>query len=280
VNKFKILVLSTLFATFTIFSALAQENAPTPEQIKKVLTQICGDTVTSECLNTFLENKNSKKRMALSGYELARDILGDDFITPYEVTKTLLQYHLFYSTRGKLFNSYPVEQLTAFQGTLPSKKILRWLKLNNYILVAGPPTKLSLFYIHRTLSKLFSLKSPWYTKVGERFSFTDTVGPVWLAIRKGMVPNSIGKRWSEQRVLLRSDERVPNVAEAVWGLLVYKEVRGVSLVKNSWIRVSSVHSLGDRVNIGNGMRIARWEDNTRGINLGLSSALKFQILNP
>lgn len=253
---------------FAIFPAVAQDNTPTPEQVEKVLTAICGDSITSVCLEAFLKEKGEVARAALSRYDLARDILGGDFITPNEVVQARDQ-------------SYSDAQLTAFQSTLPSKEILEWLKVNNYMLVPGPSKTLSLLDVRRLNDALFYSKDGkgWYSESGETFSRTDTVSPVWLALRKSPVPDSTSKTWGEQQTLLGNDEYFPNAAEVTWGLTTYKEVRGTYLMDNIWVRTSSALSDDRRVYVGGfssvGLGVLSWWDGRRSSVLGLSSARKF-----
>lgn len=61
-----------------------------------------------------------------SGYNLARNILGGDFIMPGEVTKARSL-------------SYTKEQHRHFMETFPSEEMLRWCKANGYGILPGPP---------------------------------------------------------------------------------------------------------------------------------------------
>lgn len=227
-NTFIPLVLSVFFVVFADLQVIAEDHTPTTKQ---------------------------ETRVELFGYELARNILGDDFITPYEVVEV----------RDL---SYSEAQLAAFENTLPSRKVLEWLGSNDYMLIAGPPT-LSLLGVRNINDTLFNSKNDeggWYATEGEEFSRTDTIGPVWLALRKSVVPNSANKTWDEQQALLGNDERVPNITEVAWGLTTYYEVRGVYLMSNTWVRTFSI-SKGYRINIGGfdqeGIHIGYWWGNGR-----------------
>ena len=232
-NAVKIFVFSAFLAIFAVFPAVAQDNMPTP-----------------------------------TGYALARDILGDDFITPDDVAKAR---NLFYSDA----------QLALFQETLPSRDILEWLKANDFMLVAGPPVALSLLDVRRLNDALFYSKNGkgWYAANDEQFSRNDTVGPVWLAFRKSPVPNSTRKTWDEQQALLGNDGRVPNAAEVAWGLTTYKEVRDTYLMDNIWVRTVSVDSGGRRVPVGYffsvGLDVDGYWVDGRHSRLGVSAARKF-----
>ncbi|MFA5359031.1 MAG: hypothetical protein WC310_04420 [Patescibacteria group bacterium] len=58
------------------------------------------------------------------GQNLARQILGDDFIAPEEVV------------RAKQI-TYTLKQLQRFAKTMPAAKVLQWLKQHNYMLLPG-----------------------------------------------------------------------------------------------------------------------------------------------
>jgi len=274
VNAFKTIVLSVFLAVFFTFIAITKEYAPTRVQVGQVLNNVtCDEQVTNECLDTFLKSKNNEKRATLSRYELAHDILGNDFITPYDIARAR---NVFYLSA----------QLVEFENTLPSREVLKWLKVNNYILIAGPPVSLSLLGVRRQNEALFTYWNGegWYAMSGEDFSRRDLVTPVWLALRKTPIPGSVDKTWSEQLELLSDSERVPNAAEVAWGLTTYREVRGVYLMGNVWVRVSSVSSSGNRVYVGVfnsiGLSVHDWLDSFHYPFLGLSSVRKSLVSNP
>jgi len=255
----QVLVFSALLAMLVTFPTVVQSRAPTPAQVEKVLTQICGNTITSECLEAFLKEKGEDARATLSDYELARNILGDDFIPPADVTRA----------RGLVYSR---TQLAAFRKTLPSRKVLAQLRADGYVLVAGPPAPFSLSDVHGLNNTLFFFKHiEWYGKYS-----TDTVGPVWLALRKSVVPNSKNKTWNKQQALLSSDERVPNATEVVWGLTTYRKVHGVYLINEPWVRTSSLDPSGRHIILGNfdsnGMFIHYLQGNHRSYRVGISSA--------
>jgi len=76
---------------------------------------------------------------------------------------------------------------------------------------------------------------------------------------------------------------VPNAAEELWCLTTYKAVRGIHLLPNCYVRVSSVGSDGDRVRVGHfdgaGIGVySGWDDDRRS-DLGVSAVRKFSTSN-
>ena len=213
---------------------------------------------------------DSEDNMDLEMFKSVRafKILGDDFISPQEVA----------SARGL---TYSDEQLEHLARTLPSQDILKQLRAEGYLLVAGPPSDMSLLDVRDLNPQLFYSKSGgWYAKRSEKFARRDKVGTAWLALRKGPVPDSTRKTWSEQLELVKYTEQIPNVAEAVWGFTTYAEVRGIRLVPNIYVRTSSVDSGGGRVYVGGfgstGLYVYYyWSGRRYGNNLGVASVRKF-----
>lgn len=199
-------------------------------------------------------------------YQRARDILGDDFISPQEVAETL----------GV---SYTEAQLAELARTLPEKEVLQWARDNGFAVVAGPPSEMNLLDIHELNTDLFYQKNdPWFADERQKFARSNTVGTTWLMIRKDPVPGSTRNTWSEQQAFLSGDERVPNVAEAAWFFTTYAKVRGIRLVPSVYARTSSVHSDGYRVDVGffdgQGLYVlGDWGD-FRGVGIGVASARK------
>lgn len=176
-----------------------------------------------------------------NGYGLAKDILGQDFISPEEI----------YETRGI---TYTDEQLTKFGETLPSKDLLEWCRYRNIMLVAGPPQAMSILDIRAIEPNCFTNYSccsdeeerGWPKKGhGKVFARNDKIGSGWLALLKEPVANSLGESWDKQRELVTNPMVVPNVAEVAWGLTTYKTVRGIRLFPGFEVRTSSVDSIID-----------------------------------
>ena len=205
----------------------------------------------------------------LPDYELARTILGKDFISPEEVAE---------SRRGVVYTS---SQLSWFGDNLPTREVLEWCRDNGYILVAGPPKALSLLEI-RELNRdyFYSKESGWYAEVQQKFSRDDRVLGQWVMLRKGPVPNSTSRIWDEQQPLLSGLEIVPNAAEVIWGITTYKAVRNVYLLGGVYVRTSSLDAYGYRVRVGDfdadGLVVIYWDDGRRYGFIGLASARKTQ----
>jgi len=199
-------------------------------------------------------------------YTLAQSVLGTDFITPEEIAKA----------RGVV---YSPEQIESLGNTIPPEDTLRWCRDNGFMLVAGPPRPMSLLEIRDLKNEyLYSKTGGWYSNDKEKFSRDDKATTKWLKLRKGPVPNSTSKNWSEQQSLLSEVEYVPNAAEATWGVTSYKAVRGVYLLPNVYVRTSSLVSDGNRVYVGffdaEGLRVHLHWDDYRDDFIGLASARK------
>jgi hypothetical protein len=201
------------------------------------------------------------------GAELARLILGDDFISPEEV----------YSAYGW---QYTDEHSAHLAETIPDFGTLVWLRTNGFILVAGPYTDLNLFGVRDFDATLFYRKDDddvWFEKEKYAFARIDRVrGGEWLALRKNAVPNSMALRLWDQTSLVQSPERIPNVAEVVYGGTVYFKVRGDYLLPNISVRTSSVDADGDRVLVGYAGKergyVENFFNNHFHHNLGIASA--------
>ena len=206
-----------------------------------------------------------------SGYDRARLILGRDLITAEEISQAM---------GGGVY--YSDEQLKMFADTLPGETDLIGLRDNGFMLVAGPPSPMSLLDIRAAKSEYFCAKSGgWYGEDVEKFSRDDKALTIWLGLRKVPAHDSTGRNWDEQNSLLAKVERVPNSAEVAWGVTTYKAVRNVYLFKNIYIRTSSVSSDDGRVIIGDfgqgGLYVYYDWDSFRVSSLGLASA---RIFNP
>ena len=199
-------------------------------------------------------------------YELAKNILGKDFISPEDIAKA----------RGI---TYTDEQLAIFGDTLPAQEVLEWCRDNGMMLVAGPPEPMSTLDI-RALKKdyFYSKEGGWYSNKSEKFARDDKVEPVWIALRKEPVADSFNKNWSEQSNLVVEPMIVPNAAKLLWGITTCRAVRDVCLFPNLYVRTSSVDSVSYLVYLGffvsDGLYVYYYWDDYRDGFLGLSAARK------
>lgn len=199
-------------------------------------------------------------------YDLARSILGKDFISPEEIAKS----------RGI---TYTDDQLANFGDTVPSQEVLVWCRDNGYMVVAGPNKAMSLLEIRELKSEYFYSKTGgWYSGSSETFSWNDKADTRWIMVRKDPVPESTSKTWNEQQALLSEVEVTPNAAEFVWCVTTYKAVRGVNLFASIYARTSSLGSNGPRVFLGvfdaRGLYVSYWYGDIRTSYFGVSSARK------
>jgi hypothetical protein len=206
-------------------------------------------------------------------YTEARNILGDDLITPDEITRA----------RSFVYNGACLRNL---DDTLPTADLLYWCRDNGMMLVAGPPTAMSLVDVRALHADYFYSNGPeqddcgWYNEPSEKFVNTDKVEALaWIAVRKESVEDSFSKNWSEQQALVQEPMVIPNAAEVVWALTTYKAARDVYLLENLYVRTSSVDSDGDRVYVGDfddeGLYVGSLWDDGRGSGLGVSAARRF-----
>lgn len=195
--------------------------------------------------------------------ELARSILGDDFITPEEIMKA----------RPDVV--YTADQIAALSDSIPAADVLKWCKDDGHAVVAGSPKAASLLEVRSGKSDHFYSKTEgWYADRDQKFSRADKVSLRWLMVRKAPVPDSINKNWEEQFDLLSMVESVPNAAEMSWFITVFYDVRGVRLFEDVCVRTSSRDSFGNRVGVGDfgakGLYV-QWDDDRHNV-LGLASA--------
>ena len=193
--------------------------------------------------------------------EAARELLGDDFISPEEIA----------SARGL---RYSEEQTAELYRTLPNRGTVEWLEQNGYTLVAGPPYEVSLLDINSRF--LLAGGDDWRTNERETFAREEKVSCRWYMLRGGWTPNSPGKTWSEQVSLLQSGETVPTAVELLWALTSHKAVRGTYLVSDMFLRTSSVDANGNHVYVARqnegGFYLSGWDDSSTSDRLGLASA--------
>lgn len=200
------------------------------------------------------------------GHELARLILGDDYITPKEVANA-------YGT------SYTNEQLEHFVDTLPDTQTILWLRANGYMLIAGPPTEMNLLEVRELDTLLFYSKTEgWWSDSNQTFSREDKVyAGEWLAIRTEAVPNSFSKTWDEQQNLITEDEHVPNAPEVSYAVTAYFKVRDIYLLRSKYVRTSSSAD-GYHVNVGDfderGLYVFNYWDDRRHDFVGVASSRK------
>ena len=203
----------------------------------------------------------------MPNYDVAKSVLGKDFISPEEIAKA----------RDLVYTD---EQLATFGETLPTLEVLEWCRDNGMMLVAGPPKAMSLLEIRALKPAYFYSKDGgWYAEDAEAFSRNDKAEPVWIALRKEPVTGSLDKNWAKQNALVVAPMVVPNAAEVVWGLTTYRALWGTRLLPNVYVRTSSCDSIGNRVYVGyfdsDGLDVNFYWDNDRDDNLGVSAARKF-----
>jgi hypothetical protein len=201
-------------------------------------------------------------------YTEARNILGDDLITPGEIARA----------RGMVYSD---QHLRHLDDTLPSVNLLFWCRTNGMALIPGPPSAMSMLDIRDLRPDHFlSKQAGWYAESKEVFGRQDVVAPGWLAFSKKPIEGSLNRNWSEQQSLVKKPWIIPNAAEVAWVLTTYKAVRGVYLLFDCYVRTSSVGSDGNHVDLGGsgclrGLCVTSTRDHLRGTLLGVSAARRF-----
>ena len=235
--------------------------SPTPAQIKEFFAQIESGRITKRKLQGFLRTNTAMKNEGV-----ARDIMGDDIIFPDEIAEV----------RGF---SYTEAQLKQLSDIMPTADVMQWCKENGFALMPTPPEAMFLLDIRALKADHFYSKTGgWYGEDKQKFARDDKTSFGWIMIKKTPVDKSTSKDWDEQNKLLSDVERVPNVAETVWFITTFYEVRGVRLFERIYVRTSSLDSDGGRVYVGNfgakGLYVAYNWDSSRHGHLGLASARK------
>jgi hypothetical protein len=171
----------------------------------------------------------------ISKFSDAKRILGVDFISPNEIASECTSI------------VYTDKQLECFYETLPSIRVLTELKCNGMVLCAGPSKVKSLIGMYTLFKKYIPHEiAEWFLNRTQTFARTDKATPVWIAISKTPLPKSPNSNRGEQYQLISDQTFVPNVAEIVWCLMVYKITRETYLLPHLIIRSSSMDS--DEIN--------------------------------
>jgi len=204
-------------------------------------------------------------------YEIARTILGKDFISPEEVMR---------ARKGVVYSK---KQLQDFAESVPAQEVLKWCQENSYILVPGPHENFSLldaWDLHLEEQNFFRefYRTESWTPSEKKTIFSDRVHSTWIALRKEPVPGSLSKSYNAQKSLLKEEEGVPNAAEVVWCVTTYKAVRDTFLFPKVFVRTTSADKnnlriiLGDFEARGDGLSLYSWSgDEHCSAALGLSS---------
>ncbi len=244
------------------------------DAVERILQEVNPDKDGLQCLfakggkyQNYLVDGARRFTAKAPNYDLARTILGKDFISPEEIAQA----------RNL---AYTDEHLAFFGDSLPDKASLEWCRDNGMMLVAGPPKPMSLLDVRNVKNDdFYSKEGGWYAENEQEFSRDDKIETKWIAVRKEPIAGSLSKSWSEQRELITDPAIVPNTAETVWALTTYKAVRGVYLLPNHYVRTSSLGSHGYRVCVGSfgaeGLSVDSYWDGVRFDDLGLAAARKF-----
>jgi hypothetical protein len=196
-------------------------------------------------------------------YDLARSILGADFISPEELHPSII---------------YTAEQLVQLAEMMPSEEKLRWAKANGCAVIAPSPRPLSVLDIRALEPEIFYSKTEgWYANPKEKFASSDKTSFGWMIVKKTPVQGSTNENWTEQSRRLSELEYVPNAAEMAWFITTFLKVHGVKLFDGVYVRTSSLAADGIHVCLGfdaKGLDVINFWVNIRLDLLGLASARK------
>lgn len=177
----------------------------------------------------------------INNYDLAREILGQDFISPKDVMNSL---------KGIIYTDAQIMELNE---TVPDQEMLEWCHDNNCILVPGPNRPMSIIDIYETETNLDSSYIKKY--LDNSFVILQKVNPWWIMFRKEPIPGSELMSWGEIEKLISIRETIPSAVEVLWCVALYKAVRNEYLLKSKLIRTSSTcrgnhHLISETIFVG------------------------------
>ncbi len=209
-------------------------ETPTPAQYKEFFSQVDRGIITKNRLQDFLRGTGSKKRRSSShhsDFALARDVLGDDFFGPEERT----------SLHGM---DYDPAYVAFLRNSVPPKETLKLLHEEKFILIAGPSASLSAKEIYCRDPALFDEYSKtvltdkrvlYCEPTGAIKEVAVQVNPGWLALCK--VLSSQVSTFGDILALTCNGHKgnavyrsAPNIAQAMWGFGIYKQLRNISCI--------------------------------------------------
>lgn len=162
-------------------------------------------------------------------YDLAKKILGDDFISPEEIMKF---------RKGI---TYTDEQLAYFKKTIPSQEILEWCRDNDCVIIAGSNSHISFLDIRNLNRDYLYIKEDGYYNSKKIVSNNDKIETKWYLFYKKLFPETANKNWDYQKQISEC-QIIPNLAEFTWFITTYKAVRDVYLFDSTLCRVSNFDS--------------------------------------
>lgn len=208
-------------------------------------------------------------------YTEAYSILGKGFITANQIM-------------AACDVTYTEDQRIAPGKSLPEATILKKIRNAGMMLVAGPPTAMSMLDVRALHTDYYPAPyrdgCDWYNSTTthttvKEFATADKVEAVrWIALRKEPIDGSLWKSLEAQQRLVAKPLYIPNAAEVTWGLTTYKAVNGVYLLDDVFVRTSS-RFRGYRVVVGfrdvKGFAIGFCHNKNDAGPLGILAAQKF-----
>ena len=155
--------------------------------------------------------------------------LQDSLIRPEEITKIIPTL------------CWTEDQVRYLESVRPSTSSLHDLQVGGYGLMPSPPFPISIWDMLQIAPSAFQSKcvvDDWWK--GQSFAQEKKSFPVgWIALKKNPLKNSFGKEFSEQKKLLFSFEKLPEVSELVFFCVLFRLIRGEVLFENKSIRTLS-----------------------------------------
>lgn len=186
---------------------------------------------------------DANQNLPLIEHENARRILGEYFVSPEEI-------------RGIVGVDYSEKQISHLTKTIPSEEVLWWLRDSGYLLVAGPPIRLSLYKIHGIKREFFfnsfNRKDGSNNYLGRynKFLSAEMVSCRWLIVSKAPIAKSSERDEFLLKNLACYPEYVPKAVEIVWASMAFRELRNRWPSRSLFCGTSSVGASGLSVFVG------------------------------
>ena len=209
----------------------------------------------------YLEEGIRRFSIKMPNCDTARMIMGTNFFGIEEAVKH--------------FGVNPTQQQLDALAVVPFTEEVLQFSRDTHILVAVFP--LSILDIRGQVERklFYSHEDAWYN---QQASAKDKGKVSWQLVRKVPVADSANKTWSQQQMLLSSDEETPMAQLLVYTIIGHFLVTGKRLFERIYVRCADTDSVGDRVRVvgfdADGLYIGRDWDGARVSNLGLASARK------
>jgi hypothetical protein len=166
--------------------------------------------------------------------EVAKALLGDDFISPVE------PYDRKFSSR------YSYAQMERLRESIPSLLTINWLRENDYLLIPGPTVTMSLRSIYQEFRQYFQQTwmnddGPWFMYHEYEALITDVVKPAtwWAVCKRSSRKVYRTPVYTVEEESFRRQELDMNVAEMTYCLVACSVLRGMNMFDVGWSTMTS-----------------------------------------